>query len=279
MRDILDEAIGAPPASTVDIDRVVAAGRRRTRLRRLAMASPVVPAVAAVALAVTTLGGSPAAPTNPIPLQPGAATGAASGAAPVYDETPEQTQERLATALADALTAALPGVTLTDAPSGDPGVVVTMYDDPLRYEGSVILAADSDENQLSIRSLPGGPEPTPTTPASGQAVWTQWYDSCADVPSADEESPEGYTLTTECDESLGADGQTIVVVSTVCDDCPGQPTLRRDVYVTWTNARVLVAITNALKSDQPGTTSLAELLLTKEQLVAIASDPQLTVAA
>lgn len=275
MRDLLDEAIGASPASTVDIDRVVATGRRRIRLRRLAMASPVVPAAAAVALAVTVLGGSPTAPTNPTPIQPGAA---ASGAAPVYDETQEETQQRLADALTDHLAAALPGATLTAWPSGEAGVVITANDDLTRYEGSVVLTTNDGANQLIVAAEPGGAPPSPTPPPSGIA-WLTWVESCSQLtPPVSEQTPEGYPVTTECEESVGADGQTIVVLSKICD-CPGQAvTLHREAYVTWTNARVVVGINNALKSGTPGATSLAALLLTKEQLVAIASDPELTVA-
>lgn len=276
MRDLLDEAIGASPASTVDVDRVVAAGRRRIRLRRLALASPTVPAVAAVALAVTTLGGSPTAPSDSIALQPGAA---GSGAAPVYTETPEQTRQRLETTLADHLAAALPGATVTSSPSGDPGVVVTVSDEPTRYDSSVVLSTADGENQLFLVSQPGSePAILPSGPPSSVG-WATWFDSCAQVPTTNGTAPEGYTLTTSCEESAGVDGQTIVVLSTVCVDCPAGPvTLRHDAYVTWTNARVVVGIINTLKPGEPGTTSLAELLLTPEQLVTIASDPELTVA-
>jgi hypothetical protein len=279
MRDILDEAIGAPPPSTVDVDRVVAAGRRRTRLRRLAMVSPAVPAVAAVALAVTALGGSPTAPTSPTPLQPGAA----SGAAPVYDETPEQTRQRLAAALTDGLSTALPGVTLTDGPTGQAGVSITASDDLVLYDSDTVLTTGTGEGELFFASWRAGGQPAYQTstplPADGPLPAT-WIDSCSGAPLHDALIVDGYRMVTECEQSVGAQGQTIVVTSQTCVDCPGQPVVRRDAYVTWTNARVLVAIVNTLKrGEPPATTPTAELLLTKEQLITIASDPELTVAA
>ncbi|MBX6749342.1 MAG: hypothetical protein IRY85_06640 [Micromonosporaceae bacterium] len=282
MRDILDAAIGAPPTSTVDIDRVVAAGRRRTRLRRLAMISPAVPAVAAVAVVLATLGGSPTAPTDPIQAQPGTEASGTPGVAPVYDETPEQTRQRLATALADGLAAALPGVELTNWPTGQAGVVLSVSDDLGRYESSTVLTTAAGKGQLSFVSWRGGRTPEfemPTPLPAGAPRPIMWFDACSQVPAHDAFTSEGYRVVTECEESVGAEGQTIVVTSERCVDCPGQPAImRRDAYVTWTNAKVLVAIVNALKSDEPGTTPLAELLLTKEQLVTIASDPELTVA-
>jgi hypothetical protein len=239
----------------------------------------VVPATAAVALAVTTLGGSPAAPTNPTPPQPGAA----SGTAPVYDETPEQTRQRLANALTDGITAALPGVALTDGPTGQAGVSIFVSDDLIQYDSDTVLTTATGEGELFFVSWRGGDQrvyqtPTPL-PADGPLP-PAWFDSCSAVPTNDAFTPEGYRLVPECEESVGAQGQTIVVTSQTCVDCPGQPTVRRDAYVTWTNARVLMAIVNDLKRNEPpAATPTAELLLTKEQLVAIASDPELTVAA
>jgi hypothetical protein len=287
MRDILDEAIGASPTSTVDIDRVVAAGRRRARLRRLALASPVVPAAAAVALAVTTLGGSPTTPTDSIPTdsiqaQPGTDASGTPGAAPVYDETPEQTRQRLETALTDGLTAAVPGVALTNGRTGQPGVVVSVSDDLRHFGSNTVLTTAGSENEMFFASWRGGrtPEYQTSTPLpAGLRLPLTWIDSCSQVPMNDALAAGEYRLVTECEESVGAEGQRIVVTSETCVDCPGQPTtLRRDAYVAWTNARVHVGIVNAAKAGEPGTTSLAPLLLTKEQLVTIASDPELTVA-
>ncbi|MBX6722927.1 MAG: hypothetical protein IRY92_06805, partial [Dactylosporangium sp.] len=103
MHDILDEAIGPSPVSTVDVDRVIAAGRRRTRLRRLLLVGPAVGCAAAVtaviALALTTAGGPSTPPSTPIEAQPGTQLGSPpytpSGAAPIRPgETPDQIRQR-----------------------------------------------------------------------------------------------------------------------------------------------------------------------------------------
>lgn len=282
MHDILDEAIGPSPASTVDVDRVVAAGRRRTRMRRLVAMSPVIPVVAVIGLALTTAGGSTATPGSSFGAQPGS-TSATSGMAPLHTgETPEQTRQRLAAALTDGLTAAVPGATLSDGPTGQAGVSIFVSDDITRYDSDTVLTTAAGESELFFVSWRGSSTPgvqTPTGLPPGQPVPITWFEACSQVPTGDEFTPEGYRLTTQCEESVGPNGQTIIVTSKTCVDCPGQPTVRRDAYVTWTNAHVFLGIANATKRGAPGATPTATLLLTKDQLVAIASDPDLTVAA
>jgi hypothetical protein len=102
-----------------------------------------------------------------------------------------------------------------------------------------------------------------------------WLDSCAGLLT--EAILDGFHAAYECEESVGPDGQTIVVSSAICDGCPGQPAANRYAYVTWSNARVLIGIVNDTKRGEPDATP-APLLLTYEQLVAIAVDPDLTVA-
>jgi hypothetical protein len=48
------------------------------------------------------------------------------------------------------------------------------------------------------------------------------------------------------------------------------------VFVTWTNARVELGVANDTKRGEPGAIA-PEPLLTRQQLVTIASDPDLTV--
>jgi len=247
-------------------------------------APPSAPAAvtAVVALALTAAGGPPTTPSTPAGAQPAAQPSAPSGAAPIHaGETPDQTRQRLAAALADGLATAVPGVVLSDGPTGRAGVSIFVNDARGRYESDTVLTTADGESELFFVSWRGGSEPALQTPAgwpSGRAVPVLWFESCSEVPTNDAFTGEGYRLVTECEESVGAEGQTIVVTSETCVDCPGRPTVRRDAYVTWTNARVSVGIVNDTKRSAPGTTRAA-LLLTKEQLVAIARDPELTVAA
>lgn len=280
MHDILDEAIGPSPVSTVDVDQVIAAGRRRTRLRRLLLMGPAVGSAAAVtavvALALTAAGGPPTTPSTQSGTQPGSPPSAPSGAAPIRTgETPDEIRQRLATALADGLAAAVPGVVLSDGPTGRAGVSIHVDDDRGRYESDTVLTTAAGEGELGLLSLRGGIEPGWKT--AGWSEGEPWFDSCSEVPTNDAFIDEGYRLVTECEESVGAEGQTIVVTSETCVGCPGRPTMSRYAYVTWTNARVLVLIMNDTKRSEPDTIP-APLLLTKEQLITIASDPELTVA-
>jgi hypothetical protein len=120
----------------------------------------------------------------------------------------------------------------------------------------------------------------PTDWPSGQPappVAVTWVGSCADVPMNEGFTGDGHRVGSECQESTGAGGQTIVAVVEHCLDCAtSTTTYRYDVYVTWTNARVGLSIVRDLKRGDPDG-SLTAPLLTLEQVVAIAADPRLTV--
>src|SRR5262245_34801695 len=123
MRTVFDEAIGASPATTIDVDAVVTKGRRRVSLRRFAIAGAGTGVVAVAALALATFGR--AAPGLQPPPDFHAGSAAPDGSAPAHPgETPAQTKQRLAAALEHGLTAALPGVRITNGPTGQPGVEI-----------------------------------------------------------------------------------------------------------------------------------------------------------
>jgi hypothetical protein len=298
MRNTFDEAIGTSPVSTLDVDAVVAKGRRRASLRRFAVAgagTAVVGVTAVVtALALTTFG--PSAPGAPSPPELGVgSTADPDGSAPVREgETPEQTERRLAAALTDGLTAALPGVRISDGPTGRPEVVVhhdpdasiREYDsdnvvhDPDagegRYDSDIVLTTAADEGEVFFESWPGGAMP-------GQLTWIE---SCADVPAPYE----------DCEQSAGPDGQTIVVLSAriregaqgeATDGGPGATPVEgaapgevafHYAFVTWTNAKVGLTIASDTKRGNPDAVA-GPLLLTRQKLVDIAIDPDLAVTA
>jgi hypothetical protein len=303
MRNSLDEAIGVSPVSTVDVDAVVAKGRRRVLRRRFAFAgagTAVTGVVAALALA--TFG--PPAPVSPPHRQIGSGPGpAADGSAPVRDgETPEQTEQRLAAALVDGLTAALPGVRISDGPTGQPGVV--LYHDPgaslSRYDSDIVITTAAREGEIFFESWPGGVTPVADQEGgrpsgrggdgpSGQPalpVAVTWIESCTDVPAPYE----------DCEASVGPDGQTIVVLSAriregaqdetgaggpdaapVDGSAPGEVAFHY-AFVTWTNAKVQVTVASDTKRGEPDAVPQPPLL-TRQQLVAVAIDPDLTVTA
>lgn len=291
MRNTFDEAIGASPASTVDVDAVVAIGRRRARLRRLTTVGAGVGTLAVVGTVGTLVLASwvSAAPDpGPNQVQPAAP----DGSAPVRDgETPEQTEQRLVSALTDGLTAALPGVQLSDGPTGQPGV--ELYHDPGtgRYDSDAVITTAAGEGEIFFVSWAGGDLPDSTPPAGETAgqpappVAVTWVESCADMPEQ-----RGA-----CTEFVGPDGQTVVVVTERLSEgaqaetagggpdagpvegTTGQMTTYQ-VYVTWTNAKVVLAIASDTKRGTPDT--IAQLpLLTTEQITTIAMSPELTVTA
>ena len=277
MHNALDHAIGASPVSTVDIDSVIASGRRRGLRRRLTVgAGGFAAAGLAAAIALTTVGGS-AQTLAPVKLGP-----ASGDNAPVRaGETRDQASQRMAAALTAGLSAALPGVHLTDGPTGQAGVTVSFDESRGGYTTDTVLAAPNGGGEVFLVSLPGGQAPAPTTPTdwpSGQPApptFVTWLDSCADLSTGESFFADGHRAVQECQASTGPGGQTIVAVSLRCLDCPGQPTFNYDVYVTWGNARVNLSIDRDTKRGGPNDSQPAPLL-NREQLIAIATDPELT---
>jgi hypothetical protein len=277
MRNALDHAIGTTPVSTVDIDSVIASGRRRGLRRRLTVGASGFAAVGLAAAIAVTMVGPPGPSRSPINLGP-----AAGDSAPVRGgETRDQASLRMAAALTAGLTAALPGVHLSDGPTGQAGVTVSYDETRGGYTTDTVLAAANGAGEVFLESLPGGQAPPPTTPTgwpSGQpappTVLT-WLDSCADLPTGQTYFADGHLAVQECHASTGAGGQTIVAVSARCVDCPGQPTFSYNVYVTWSNARVNLSIERDTKRGGPNDSQSAPLL-NEQQLIAIATDPELT---
>jgi hypothetical protein len=285
MRHTLDQAIGTAPVSTVDVDNVVARARRRILGRRLAVAAggtAFAAAGAVAALVLATVAPSPPS-RGPTQIQPAAH----GGAAPVRDgETRDQATQRLVVALTDGLTTALPGVRLADGPTAQPGVVVSFeqYSDAARYGADTVLTAATatGQGEVFLESWSGGRVPVPATPSTWPSnepappVPLAWVGSCADLPTGDGVTFDGHVVVNDCADSIGPDGQTIVAVSERCLECPGQPTLRHDVYVTWSNARVSLSVARDTKrGGEDGSRSAP--LLSRAQVIAIAMDPELTV--
>jgi hypothetical protein len=282
MRNSLDQAIGVAPVSTVDVDRIVARARRRGLQRRVAAAAggtTVVAAGVVAALALTTPGG-PAPGSGQYIVRPGAA----SAAAPVRGgETTDQAKQRLSAALAHGLTAALPGVRLSDGPTGQPGVLVYLdqTQDPANYNTDTVLATANRQGEVFLVSWPGGRVPVPDGPTSGPSgqpappTFVRWVTSCADL-STGNAFMDGHQVVNDCQDSVGPAGQTIVTLTERCVDCPGQPTFRYDAYVTWSNARVNLGIERDTKRGASAESATAPLL-TLDQVIAIATDPDLTV--
>ena len=288
MHNILEQAIGSAPVSTVDVDAVVAKARRRNVRRRLAIGTAAggtalvaagVVATLTMTLSAATIAGRPPAPGPMIPVQPGSST----PSAPTHDgETREQAAQRLATALTAAIVAALPGTQVNDGQTGHAPLTVS-FDDTATVNGTPVafprfsaeaVLSGTGSSEVFLESRPGGPDPAPTTDPSAPPILISFVDACDATSHAFQF--EDHSATEECTQTTGPAGQTVVLVSERCLDCPGQPVFRIDAYVTWANARVTVGVISVLKRGGPSQ-ALTTPLLTEDQIVAIAISPDLTV--
>jgi hypothetical protein len=118
------------------------------------------------------------------------------------------------------------------------------------------------------------PRPAPTTDPSAPPIGISFVDACDGTSHAFQF--EDHSATEECTQTSGPAGQTVVLVRERCLDCPGQPVFRIDAYVTWANARVTVGVISLLKRGGPSQVATTPLL-TADQVVAIATNPDLTV--
>jgi hypothetical protein len=291
MHNILELAIGAAPVSTVDVDAVVAKARRHNVRRRLAIASAAggtalvaagVVATLTMTLSAATIAGRPPATDPMIRIQPGSST-PSTPSAPTHDgETREQAAQRLATALSAAIVAAIPGTQVNDGQTGQAPLTVA-FDDTATVNGTPVnfprftaeaVLSGTGSSEVFLESRPGGPDPAPTTDPSAQPVGISFVDACDETSHAFQF--EDHSALEECAQTAGPAGQTVVLVSERCLDCPGQPVFRIDAYVTWANARVNVGVISILKHGGPSQV-LIPPLLTAGQVVDIATNPDLAV--
>jgi hypothetical protein len=268
------------------VNSVIVAGRRRTRRRRLFIVGPVAGSAAAVfaiiAITLSTVGPSPV-PGAPTVVQPAVTPPAPAGVAPVHaGETPAQTSRRLAAALTESLSAVLPGVELTEWSTEEPGVVVSHDRDRARYTTGTVLTTPAGQSQVDFVSWPGGRLPAPVTVSGWPAdappppvMVEAWFESCGDIAT----DPLYGQL--ECAQSVGPDGQTVVALTATCgadEGCPANMISAYHAWVTWTNAKVQVSVTAGTKRGGPPDPRVPPLV-SLDQVVAIAADPKVTVAA
>jgi hypothetical protein len=118
MKALLDDAIGAIPPSTIDVDLLVAQGRRQSRLRRLGLAGGLTGATATLGTALALALAAPLTVSTPHP-----APTATSADRPVTEPV-HSAEARLTAALAALVAERVPGVrTRTDA-TGRPALSV-----------------------------------------------------------------------------------------------------------------------------------------------------------
>lgn len=164
-QEILDELIGAPPPSTVDVDAVIARQRRRQRLHRLAASgSAAAGVVLAVILGAGVTGGPPPHKTPQPPATAPSATGF-----PLEPDTKagrERTQDRLRAALEAALTEHAPGakwIYMPDVPgekrTPDGHLTMWITEDPVYFEGRSGISAGGGKGGFYLSVRPAECEP------------------------------------------------------------------------------------------------------------------------
>ena len=166
-QQMLDELIGAPPPSTVDVGAIIVRQRRRQRWRRVAAGGSVAAGVAVAVFLGTGLVGGPRQENGPPPATASpSVTAAPSPSAtgfPLETGTPagrERTKDRLQEALEAALTEHAPGakwIYMVDVPGekrtpdGQPTMWIT--EDPVYFEGrsGIIAGGRKGGFYLSVR--------------------------------------------------------------------------------------------------------------------------------
>jgi hypothetical protein len=263
MRTVFDEAIGTVPPPGVDVERVIARGRRRERLRRWGTGGGAVAAVGLLGatLLVSAGGGASqeqfAAPPVSSPSTP-PSTKPAPSPLGVGQRTPpaeaQATEARLSEAMKLTLSRVVPGATIGLSHEGK---------QPFRFE-YYYHEADStggDFNHYNAAADVAGNGRSGEVFISLGRLSTVWS-----VPT-DCSSFEARL----CTVSTGPHGET-VVANRIEEDAV------RDHYVAVTRpdgTAILIVAANQGGQGDTGDPRQTEPVLTMEQLIAIATDPAL----
>ncbi|KOX21705.1 hypothetical protein ADK67_25335 [Saccharothrix sp. NRRL B-16348] len=295
-KHLFDEAIGEVPPSTVDVDAVIARGRRGVRLRRVAnpavaagMAVVVLTGAVAYTLADgrgTPVGGPPGttsavSPSSTAREQPPGSKVDAPSVVVVDDKVPPPECEgrlepaaeaaaRLTLATTDAVKAQRPDLGLSANPAGD--YPAGTPHGPLDYHQ--VSAADPGV-ELSIcdpKATFEAMATTTTADGSGNIfvlVEPTWRDGLGPVCAF-----PGLGTRTSCVAETGTRGEEIVKQTA---DMGGGITLNQVLVHREDGTRILVQAENIATSGKTGgAPTSSEPPLTLDQLVAIGVDPALT---
>jgi hypothetical protein len=283
MRDIFDEAIGASPPTTVDIDTVVNRRRQIARLRSAGTvggAGAAVAAVVAIAVMAGLFGGGTAAQSLGSGDPSSAVVAASPSAAPLPSRSPETAQQitqRLTATLTARLTALLPGVHLADRRTKKSGVrVYPRNAEPAGgYLSTLRVTTSAGSGTFGLVSSPRpkpGPSPSPTGPVTDRPDPPT---TCADFWVGSQTAP-AHPDDRQCTASTGPDGQ---VVLSALDQLDANA-VRYEVVVLWAGAYVDLTLENYFEGwenegDPPAMTFLPSPQLTLNQLATLAQDPDL----
>lgn len=194
-RDLIDDEIGTPPPSTVDVDAVMARQRRRVRVQRVGLVISAGAMTVAIVVVLSVLPHSGNAPR----LTAGAAPTASAKASPAKTApTDPRTAEaeRLTTELKQIMTATLPGAQFLANPS-EPGSQPLVFVSKGQYffatatikdsagSGTINVTVGNDDVAMGGKlNCPTGPPPRDVAhltcdvkPAAGAASMMSLSDS------------------------------------------------------------------------------------------------------
>ncbi len=291
-QNLFDAAIGEVPPSTVDVEAVIARGRRADRRRRLA--SPALATVAAVAVLLgavalvaqsddaggyapagppsTTRATSPAAPTSEDPCAGMFST------APPQPEKPAVTEDRLTAVLTDVVSSRLgPGATLERNPIAKnragkhlgPLEFYHWFSTPKPISGGCQGGEDYYMGEASVKSADGTGSVSVLVARSGG--WA------GDASSIQCDEPGVAVDQSDCRTETTAGGDLVMLTGLGKGAAAkGSRTLRVDV-VRPDQTYVLVEAANMATSGKyPGPPTASKIPFTHEQLKQIALDPRVT---
>ncbi|MCC8246725.1 hypothetical protein [Saccharothrix luteola] len=297
-KQLFDDAIGEVPPSTVDVDAVIARGRRAVRLRRVANPAvaagvAVVVLTGAVAYTLTSgdgggapIGGSPGttsamSPSSTTQHQPAESKVSTSSVDIVDDKVPPppcggrlepaaEAAARLTLATTDAVKAQRPDLKLSanpagDYPAGTPHGPLDYYQVNPTDPGVELSICDTDATFEASAT-------TTTADGSGNIfvlMAPTWHDGLGPVCSY-----PGLGTRTSCVAETGPRGEEIVKQTA---DMGGGITMNQVLVHREDGTRILVQAENIDTSGKiGGAPTASKPPLTLDQLVEIGVDPALT---
>jgi hypothetical protein len=275
MRTELDDAIGVVPPSPIDVDRLIARGRRRRATRRLGAAGAA-GGVASAVLAVITLAGgdggtsglpvggsTPAPAASPsVSAPPSTPVGTRTTHPPFVlpsDEPPTppalagQTETRLTQAAKDAVRDHAPGYPLGDSLLGPPF--------RFRYHYEPVGGNSAGNNWYTGSADLSGPAGRGNVAITVGRIGSIWN------PSTD----CGFYQQPSCQVTTGPRGETVLRFR----DAHEGTTLNYVIVVRPDETAVLLRAHNQRGEGDLGGPFQPEPVLTLDQLIAIGTDPRL----
>jgi hypothetical protein len=266
-QDLLDDEMGTPPPSTVDIDTLMARQRRRGRYRMVAIPACVAAATATVVLTVVTLAGYPDRATTAVgsSSRPMPATSGPT-APPTLPLTQRQREAvRLSQAVQHLMSTALPGaqfqpMPLSDFVSTHPTEAPVTPTRALEFvdEGDFFLASAEIKDSTGVATI---------TVSVGQEATQFRHDRACP------KGPDPRDVRVQCQVVRGADGALVEELGTTSKYTPYKAWL---VTVLRSDGNaVIIFVTNETGGGGPDDAFRSGLPLSLSQTRSLAASPDL----